>query len=318
MLDAITDVRGISVGHAQNETALTGCTVVLAGEGAVVGADVRGLAPGTRETDLCRPGTLVERAQAIFLTGGSAFGLDVAGGVMRYLHERDLGFTTGTVRVPIVPGAVIFDLDIGQPRWPDAGTGYHACLAAGTGTVAQGNAGAGAGATVGKFLGLEQAMKGGIGTASRRLGDATVGALIVVNALGNVVYPETGRALAGARSPETGEVVDAASVLLPEGRSSNTTIGVVATDAALTPVEAHRLAAAAHDGLAIVIRPTHTLYDGDAIFALATGEAGSADIHPVALHVAVVDVVTRAIINAVTNARSVGGLPAARDLRPDV
>lgn len=316
MLDAITDVRGIAVGHAQNAEALTGCTVVLAGEGAVVGADVRGLAPGTRETDLCRPGTLVEQAQAILLTGGSAFGLDAASGVMRYLFERGLGFKSGPVAVPIVPGAVVFDLGVGAATWPDAEMGYLACVTAGNGPVAQGNAGAGTGATVGKFLGSYQAMKGGIGTASRALGGARVGALVAVNALGNVVDPESGRPIAGARSPETGAIVSATEALFPAGTATNTTIGVVATDADLTPVEVQRMATAAHDGLAAAVRPVHTLYDGDVIFGLATGARGRADIDPVALHVAVVDVAARAIVNAVRSAVSAGGLPAARDLDP--
>lgn len=314
MLDAITDVHGIKVGQAQSDAALTGCSVVLAGEGAVVGADIRGLAPGTRETDLCRPETLVERAQAILLTGGSAFGLDAASGVMQYLYERGLGFKTTSVAVPIVPGAVIFDLGIGKPTWPDAEMGYQACTAAGNGPVASGNAGAGTGATVGKFLGLDRAMKGGVGTASRSIGGASVGALIVVNALGNVVDPETGRPIAGARSAETGEIVSATSALLYARMPINTTIGVVATDAQMTTVEVHRMAAAAHDGLATAIRPVHTLFEGDTIFGLATGEAGPADIHPVALHLAVVDVVQRAIVDAVTSARGAGGLPAVRDL----
>lgn len=314
MLDAITDVHGISVGHAQNGTALTGCTVVLAGEGAVVGADVRGLAPGTRETDLCRPGTLVERAQAVLLTGGSAFGLDAATGVTRYLYERGLGFKTGSVAVPIVPGAVIFDLGIGEAAWPDAEMGYQACVAAGTGALAQGNVGVGTGATVGKFLGSEQAMKSGVGTASRAMGAVTVGALIAVNPLGNVVDPESGRPIAGARSAATGEIVSAASALLSGRTATNSTIGLVAIDANLSSVDVQRMAAAAHDGMALAVRPVHTLYDGDVMFALATGGRGPVDIHPLALHVAVVDVVTRAIVSAVTHASGAGGLPGAGDL----
>jgi L-aminopeptidase/D-esterase-like protein len=316
MLDAITDVAGIAVGHAQDETALTGCTVVLAGSGAVVGADVRGLAPGTRETDLCRPGTLVEQAQAILLTGGSAFGLDAAAGVMRFLHERGLGFGTGTVAIPIVPAAVIFDLGAGEAVWPDADMGYRACLAAGGGAIEQGSVGAGTGATVGKYLGRQGAMKSGIGTASRRIGEVTVGALIVVNALGSVVDPVSGALVAGARSGD-GRMVRADEALLGEVPATNTSIGVVAIDCTLTPSEVSRMASAAHDGLARAIRPVHTLYDGDTIFALATGRAGDASVHPVALHVAVVDVVERAILSAVLHARGFPGVPSAGDIQSD-
>jgi L-aminopeptidase/D-esterase-like protein len=312
MLDAITDVHGIAVGQAQDGSALTGCTVVLAGPGAVVGADVRGPAPGTRETDLCRPGTLVEHAQAILLTGGSAFGLDAASGVMRFLRERSLGFDSGGVIVPIVPGAVIFDVGAAQGIWPDAEMGYRACKAASDGEVAQGNAGAGTGATVGKFLGPGSAMKGGIGTASRRVGEVTVGALVVVNAVGNILDPHTGSYLAGARSPETGEIVGPDTVLLGDLPVTNTAIGVVTTDAPLSSVEVHRMAVASHDGLARTIYPVHTLYDGDAMFGLATGAAGDVTIPPPVLHMAVLDVVERAVMNAVLHAGSIPGLPAAR------
>lgn len=314
MLDAITDVGGITIGHAQDESALTGCTVILAGPGATVGADVRGLAPGTRETDLCRPGTLVEDAQAVLLAGGSAFGLDAAGGVMRYLHEAGLGFPTGAVSVPVVPAAVLFDLGLGSVAWPDAAMGYTACLTASGGPVAQGNVGAGTGATVGKMLGPNGAMKGGIGTASVQAGGVVVGAIVAVNALGNVVDPDTGRALAGARSSETGAIVHTDDFLLGGPAVGNTTIGVVATDARLSPDEVHRIAAAAHDGLARTIRPVHTLYDGDALFALATGAAGRVEINPVVLHTAAVRAVERAVVNAVLHARAAGGLPAAADL----
>jgi L-aminopeptidase/D-esterase-like protein len=314
MLDAITDVPGIEVGQAQDESALTGCTVVLAGSGAVVGADVRGLATGTRETDLCRPGTLVEQAQAILLTGGSAFGLEAAGGVMRFLRERGLGFQSRGVIVPIVPGAVIFDVGAGRGFWPDAEMGYRACEAAYGGAVAQGNAGAGTGATVGKFLGLESAMKGGIGTASRRIGVVTVGALVVVNASGNVVDSHTGSYVAGARSPETGNIIGPDQVHLGDHTPGNTVIGVVATDAGLSSLQVNRMAQAAHDGLARAVYPVHTLYDGDVMFGLATGGAEEATIHPSALHVAVLDVVERAVVNAVLHARGVPGFPAASDL----
>jgi L-aminopeptidase/D-esterase-like protein len=315
MLDAISDVPGITVGHAQDAANLTGCTVVLAGAGAVVGADVRGLAPGTRETDLCRPGTLVEHAQAVLLTGGSAFGLEAAAGVMRFLRERGLGFDAGGVKVPIVPGAVIFDIGAGQAVWPDAEMGYRACSAATNGRMEQGNVGAGTGATLGRFLGPESTMKGGVGTASRKVGKVTVGAVMVVNAVGNVVDSRTGVFVAGARSRTSGQIVGPDAALLGDVPASNTVIGVLATDAPLSSVEVNRLATVAHDGLARAVYPVHTLYDGDVIFSLATGAAGDVKVHPVTMHVAVLDVVERAVLNAVLHARSVPGYPAARDLR---
>lgn len=314
--DAITDVAGIEVGQAQDLTALTGCTVVLCRDGAVVGVDVRGLAPGTRETDLCRPGTLVERAQAILLAGGSAFGLEAASGVMWYLWERGLGFDVGVTTVPIVPGAVIFDLGVGEIAWPDGAMGYAACLTATAGEVAQGNVGAGTGASVGKLLGPARATKSGIGTASTRVGAMTVGAVVVVNAFGNVVDPRTGVILAGARDPATGSYVDVDQVVQAATPATspfptNTTLGVVATDASLTSAQVNHLASIAQDGLARTIRPVHTLYDGDTIFALATGR-GAAVERPAMLPlvVATVAVVERAIINAVVHATPAGGLPS--------
>lgn len=311
MQEAITDVAGIEVGQAENREALTGCTVVLCGEGAVVGADVRGLAPGTRETDLCRPGTLVERAQAVLLSGGSAFGLDAAAGVMRYLRERGYGFPTGVMPVPIVPAAVIFDLAVGETAWPDAEMGYEACRLAASDLVAQGCVGAGTGATVGKLLGQAQAMKSGIGTASLRLGGAAVGALVVVNAFGDVLDWDNS-VLAGPRDPSTGEFISTSAALIESASGSggfNTTIGVVATDLALRPDQVHHLASIAHDGLARRIRPVHTLVDGDTIFSLATGRT-SGEVSMPALAAATVEVVERAVINAVLHAAPAGGLPA--------
>lgn len=314
----ITDVKGIKVGHAHNPLALTGCTVVLCEDGAVVGVDVRGAAPGTRETDLCRPMRLVDRAQAILLTGGSAFGLDAAGGVMSYLEERGIGFDVGVTRVPIVPAAVIFDLFLGDHRVrPDAGMGYRACLAARPGPVDQGNVGAGMGASVGKILGPARATKSGVGTASVAVsGGSTVGALVVVNAFGDVRDPETGRIIAGARGAD-GQYIDASRLLLQGGGPAgfggragptNTTIGVVATDARLTKEGANKLAEMAHDGLARVIYPIHTMFDGDVIFALATGEKEQ-DV--TALGVAAAEAVARAVVRAVRAADSAGGLPGA-------
>jgi L-aminopeptidase/D-esterase-like protein len=282
---------------------------VVARRGAVVGVDVRGAAPGTRETDLCRPGTLIEQAHSVLLTGGSAFGLDAAGGVMRYLHERGIGFPVGNVVVPIVPAAVIFDLSIGLPVWPDAAMAYRACVAASSEPPLEGSVGAGMGATVGKVLGPEHAMKSGVGTASVRVGGATVGALVVVNAFGHVTDPASGRRLAGARDAETGAIVDTVEVLVqPRNavsgeRGGNTTIGVIATDAPLDKAGINRLCSLAHDGLARCISPVHTQLDGDTIFGLATGETGPAEgIGMMALEVAVVRVVEEAVVRAVSRA----------------
>lgn len=321
MEGSITDVNGIAVGHAGDAAALTGCTVVLVPEGATVGVDVRGSAPGTRETDLCRPGTLVEKANAVLLTGGSAFGLESAGGVMRYLRERSAGFPVGSLRIPIVPAAVIFDLAIGEAIWPDADMAYRACMAASTKPPAEGCVGAGLGATVGKVLGPDRAMKSGVGTASTQVGPLSVGALVVVNAFGHVLSPSTGRRIAGARHRETGEIVDTVEALIQREDSTNpapgasTTIGVVATDAELDSASVNRLARVAHDGLARTISPVHSLVDGDTLFGLATGDAGEAGQAAIlALEAAAVLSVQMAVVCAVTAATAMGGLPAAEPL----
>jgi L-aminopeptidase/D-esterase-like protein len=313
---ALVDVPGIEVGHASNAQALTGCTVVLCRAGAVGGASVRGLAPGTRETDLLRPGMLVQRVHGVLLTGGSAFGLAAADGVMRYLEEQGVGYDAGVARVPIVPGAVLFDLALGDARVrPDAAMGYAACQAALVHDMAQGNVGAGTGATVGKLLGMAHAMKAGLGTASVQAGKLIVAALVAVNAFGDILDPHTGAIVAGARSPDGRSSVDTARALRsPLVRRvmafKNTVIGVVATNARLDVAGANQVAAAAHDGLARVVRPAHTLYDGDTLFALATG--------PVRASLALVadmaaEAVALAILNGAWAAEGAGGLPAARD-----
>ena len=275
-LGAITDVAGLTVGHHTDSRRPTGCSVVLCPAGAVCGVDVRGGAPGTRETDLLRPENLIEHVHAVLLTGGSAFGLDAAGGVMRWLEERGHGFAVGAARVPIVPAAVLFDLWVGDPRIrPDADAGYAACEAAGV-EVAHGNVGAGAGATVGKLFGIERAMKGGIGTASLSVGGFTVGALVAVNALGDVL-DEDGSIIAGSRTADGSALLGSVRALLAGAlplrltgtAGSATSIGVVATDAALTKAQATKLAALAHNGLARSVSPL-TMTDGDALFALAT------------------------------------------------
>ncbi len=317
---ALTDVAGLAVGHHTLAARATGCTVVLCPAGAVAGVDVRGAAPGTRETDLLKPDNLVEQVHAVVLAGGSAFGLDTASGVMRWLDERGHGFTVGPARVPIVPAAVLFDLWVGDPRVrPGADDGYAACEAASTQAPAQGSVGAGAGATVGKLLGVARAMKGGIGTASVRVGTVTVGALIAVNAVGDVVDPASGRPLAGARSADGRTLADIVPALLrgegPAGALAGmaTTIGVVATDAQLTKPQANKLATMAHDGLARCIRPVHTMTDGDTLFALATGASGrGADL--TVLGAMAAEATARAVLNAVRAATSLPGLPAQRDL----
>ncbi len=324
--NAITDVPGIRVGHAQNLDALTGCTVVLCESGAVGGVDQRGGAPGTRETDALRPMHLVDQVHGVLLTGGSAFGLDAASGVMRYLEERGVGFNTGVAKVPIVPAAVLFDLAIGRADIrPDAAMGYEACQNASNAVPAQGNVGAGTGATVGKVLGPKQAMKSGIGTASMDIGGGIiVGAIVAVNAFGDVVDPENQHIIAGARSVSSGPIKIGATesfadtlqtmktlvgrVVLDFAGRQNTVIGVVATNARLSKEEVNKVAQMAHNGLALSLRPAHTMMDGDTIFALATGQR-KADVNIVGAFAA--QVTAQAIIQAVKATQPAGGLPAA-------
>jgi L-aminopeptidase/D-esterase-like protein len=327
--NTITAVPGIQVGHAQDLEALTGCTVIICKTGAVAGVDQRGGAPGTRETDLLRPMHMVEQVHAVLLTGGSAYGLEAAGGVMRYLEENQVGFNMpGVGVVPIVPAAVIFDLALGRPEVrPDAAMGYRACQAASGGPVGQGNAGAGAGATIGKILGMPQAVKSGLGSASLVVGEKlVVGALVVVNALGEVRNPADGTILAGARGGlvggqqvgATGEFIDTLEVMkqmaegLPAGSSmGNTVIGVVATNAQLSKEGCNKVAQMAQDGVARTIYPAHTMFDGDTLFALATGEV-PADVSLVGALAA--EATAQAILQAVRLASGAGGLPALRDL----
>ncbi|WP_298818197.1 P1 family peptidase [Chloroflexus sp.] len=316
---AITDVRGVLVGHAADADALTGVTVVLTPDGATAGVDVRGGAPGTRETDLLDPVNLVQQVNAVVLTGGSAFGLAAATGVVSWLHERGYGFDVGLTRVPIVPAAVIFDLGIGRPDvWPDAAMGYAACAAA-EASVPEGSVGAGIGATVGKVGGMTTAMRGGVGTWSETLANGvTVGALAVVNAFGDVVDPQ-GRLIAGALGP--GQQLIGTGALLRNGLSrqsfadstgQNTTIAVVATDARLDKAAARRLAIMAQDGLSRSIRPAHSPFDGDTVFALATGVLDAPPL--VTLGAVAADVLAIAIARAVQMATTAAGVPAARDL----
>jgi len=320
---SLTDVAGLEVGHAHDLQALTGCTVVICRRGAVAGVDVRGGAPGTRETDLLDPVNMVQRVHAILLAGGSAFGLDAASGVVRYLAERKIGFKTAAAPVPIVPAAILYDLNLGSShRRPDAAMGYDACLAASRARFPEGNVGAGAGASVGKLFGTALGMKSGLGTASIRVGPMTVAALVVVNALGDVIDPSNGELIAGLRSGRIGPLrVGGAGYLantlnvmqtvagltaLGIAQHSNTVIGVVATNVQLDKAGATKVAQMAQDGLARSIRPSHTMLDGDAIFALSTGRVRG-NVTSVGAFAA--EVVAQAVLRAVRLASSAGGLP---------
>ena len=322
----LTDVEGLRVGHVTLTERPTGCTVVLVdGQGVPGGVSQRGAAPGTRETDLLDPLNLVDKVNAIVLSGGSAYGLDAAQGVVRYLEERNIGWDVGAAGVvPIVPSAILFDLWFGgDPKIrPTADCGYRAAMAATSGAVAEGNVGAGAGATLGKVAGRERAMKGGVWSAAIRLPNGlVVGALVAVNAIGDVIDPATGQVVAGVRTADGKALADARR-LLRDGSllraaapraAENTTIAVVATNARLSKTEVNRVALMADDGLARAISPTHTIGDGDTVFALATGRwPGQADASIVGALAA--DVLADAIVRAAARATALGGLPAARDL----
>jgi L-aminopeptidase/D-esterase-like protein len=325
--NSITDIDGILVGQAQDMKALTGCTVIIYPNGAIGGVDQRGGAPGTRETDLLRPMHMVDKMHAVLLTGGSAFGLDAASGVMKFLEEKKIGFNTGIARVPIVPAAVIFDLGLGKSEIrPNAEMGYQACKNATSTAPKQGNYGAGAGASVGKIFGMGQAMKSGIGTACIELGgNLRVAAIMVVNAFGDVLEPKSSTIIAGARSLQKGllkigtenyfanslETMKSfvGKTVLNIASKQNTVIGVVATNAALTKEEANKVAQMAHNGLAKTISPAHTMFDGDTIFVMATGKK-RADVSLVGAYAT--EVVALAIVNAVMSAESAGGLPSAQ------
>jgi L-aminopeptidase/D-esterase-like protein len=318
---SIVDVAGLAVGHFTDARRPTGCTVVLCEAGAVGGVDVRGGAPGTRETDLLSPLNTVERVHAVLLAGGSAFGLDAATGVMRWLEARGVGVEVGPARVPIVPAAILYDLYLGDIAIrPDAAAGHAACAAASVGAPAQGSVGAGAGALVGKLFGPELAMKGGIGNASVKVGAVTLGAIVAVNAIGDVIDPASGRPLAGARDrADAGGRPFGTTRALLEGRLPQrlaagmaTTIGVIATDAALTKAQASKLAQLAHNGLARVIDPLTPL-DGDTLFALATGTSGRPGDMTV-LGAMAAHAVAAAVLNAVRHAKGVPGAPGLSEL----
>ena len=326
MNSTLTAIAGLEVGHYTDLANATGCTAILCRQGAVAGVDVRGGSPGTRETDLLQPMRRVERIHAILLSGGSAFGLDAAAGVVRYLEEQGIGLQVGPALVPIVSAAILFDLGlITAAVRPDAAAGYAAATAAGPQPVAEGSVGAGTGATVGKILGLKQSVKAGIGSAALTLpGGITVAALVAVNAYGDIVDHRTGRIIAGSRPGSGPGFISAMDWLtgkttnyLPHTNAddtplTNTTIGVVATDAGLTKEEANFLARVSHDGLALTIRPCHTLRDGDTMFALSTGTAAPVDL--TAIGAAAVAVTAQAVLRAATTATGLGGIPAAGEL----
>ncbi|HSD55018.1 MAG TPA: P1 family peptidase [Burkholderiales bacterium] len=318
----LTAVPGLKVGHHTLVERPTGCTVVLAEEGAVAGVDVRGGAPGTRETDLLDPSHTVKQIHGVVLAGGSAFGLEAATGVARFLEKRGVGFDVGVAKVPIVPAAVLFDLAVGGRAdvRPTAESGYLAARAASSAAVAEGNVGAGAGATVGKIAGFQRAMKSGLGTASITLADGLiVAALVAVNAVGDVVDPATGRLVAGVRTDDGRALADARKLLRtggfkPLGRpGENTTIGVVATNASLDKAQARKVAQMAQDGFARAIVPAHTPLDGDTIFALATGGL-SGEPNVMTIGALAAEIMAEAIGRAVRAATGLPGLPAARDL----
>lgn len=327
----LTDVDGIKVGHFTETRRPTGCTVVLCERGATAGVDVRGGAPGTRETDLLNPINTVQQIYGLALSGGSAYGLDTASGVMRYLSDKGIGFNlgqsstpgAGTIVVPIVPAAILLDLAVGDWRIrPTAESGYQACLAAGTGKIAEGNVGAGAGATIGKFFGPKFAMKSGLGTASIRPGNSgiVVAAMVAVNSGGDVYDPETAKLIAGARTDDgkglrnTMAQIRAGYHVAALRPGTNTALGVVATNAMLTKDHATKIAQMAHDGYARAINPTHTTSDGDTIFAIGTGTNSEA-IEVSAIGALAADMVAQAIVRAVMQAEGIPGYPSYRDLQ---
>ncbi|PYV41191.1 MAG: peptidase S58 [Acidobacteria bacterium] len=321
---SICDVGGIKIGHYTDPRRPTGCTVILAEAGATAGVDVRGSAPGTRETDLLNPLNTVEKVHAILLAGGSAFGLEAASGVMQYLEERGIGYATRVAKVPIVPAAILFDLELGDSKVrPDKQAGYQACKNARPDSCVEGNFGAGAGATVGKLFGFERAMKSGIGTASMKAGSVIVGAIVAVNSAGDVIDPQKGRILAGARGSDgktplnSMEQIRQGKLDILKSSGENTTIGVVATNVALSKSQINKIAQMAHDGLARAINPVHTPVDGDALFALSTNTSS----HPsgrlaelIRIGSLAADTVTRAVCRAVLAARGLPGFPSYYDL----
>ncbi|MBU5294796.1 P1 family peptidase [Anaerosalibacter bizertensis] len=314
----ITDVEGIKVGHSQSNEGMTGCTVVICEDGATAGVDVRGSAPGTRETDLLNAEKMVNKIHAVLLSGGSAFGLDAAGGVMKFLEDKKIGFDVGVTKVPIVSGAVIFDLDIGDYSIrPNFNMGYLAAKNAKEEEKSQGNIGCGMGATVGKILGPEYSMKSGIGSASMNVGNLWVGAIIAVNSFGDVYDYETNNILAGAYDYKNKKLLNSYEIMKEEKNIKdfsikNTTIGVVATNGILSKPEANKVAQMAQNGLARSINPIHTMYDGDTIFTMSTGKIKS-DVNLIGTLSS--EVVSRAITNAILSTNSYKNILSYEDLK---
>ena len=321
MNNAITDVPGIRVGHAVSVEGATGCTVILCGEGAAAGVDVRGGAPGVREISTLDPVNMVEQVHAIYLGGGSAYGLDGASGVMQYLEEQGIGLDVGVGIVPIVPGAVLFDLPVHRHDIrPNKAMGYAACLdaASGNSPFLRGNVGAGMGATIGKIKGAPFMMKGGLGSASRRIGELVIGAVVAVNCFGDIIDPSTGQIIAGALNETKDGFAGSMKYLSEKPQEgiqilkSNTTIGAIATNGSFTKAQMTKIAQMAHDGFARSINPIHTMFDGDTIFALSTGDL-QADVTSVGAIAA--DVMAEAVINAVQAAESAYGFPGFKEIQ---
>lgn len=317
----ITDVDGIKVGHSQSEEGMTGCTVIICEQGATGGVDVRGSAPGTRETDIFKAEKMVDKVHAIVLAGGSAFGLDAASGVMKYLEEKNIGFDVGVTRVPIVAGAVIFDLNIGDYRIrPDFNMGYSAAQLASEDKEGQGNIGCGMGASVGKILGPQNAMKSGLGSASIKVGDLVVSAIVAVNSFGDIYDYETNKQIAGVYDYENNKLLNTISILKGEGLNldfpmKNTTIGVIATNAILTKAEGNKIAQMSHNGFARSINPVHTMLDGDTIFTMATNSIKS-DVNIVGTLAA--EVMSMAITNAIIYAQGYEELKSYEDIKKTI
>lgn len=314
----VNDIEGIKIGNAQNLEGPTGCTVVICEEGAAAGVDVRGGSPGTRETDLLDPVNLVDKIHAVVLSGGSAFGLDAASGVMQYLEEKNVGFDVSVTKVPIVCSAVLFDLVIGDHRIrPDKAMGYEACKNSETNKIREGNVGAGAGATVGKILGPHNSMKGGLGCYAVQVGELQVGAVIAVNCLGDVIDSSTGEIIAGALNEDKKTFADTEEIMISRYSekknlfSGNTTIGVVITNGKFTKSEMNKIASMAHNGYGRAMRPAHSIFDGDTIFTMSTGKI-DADINVVGLLAA--RVVEQAVVRAVKNAEGILGYKAYSDM----
>jgi L-aminopeptidase/D-esterase-like protein len=315
----IIDIEGIKVGHEQDLEAATGCSVIICEEGATAGVDVRGGAPGTRETDLLNPVNLVEKIHTVVLAGGSAFGLDAATGVMQYLEENGIGFDVQVTKVPIVCSAVLFDLAIGNHKVrPDKNMGYKACVNATNKQCPEGNVGAGTGATVGKLMGMDRAMKGGIGVYGLQVEELKVAALVAVNCLGDVIDPSNGKILAGTLKEDGKTLANTEDLMIKQYSKKknffgeNTTIGVVVTNGKLNKSQANKLASMAHNGYGRTIRPAHSMFDGDTIFALATGKV-EANINVIGLLSA--RVVEQAVVRAVKKAKSLCGIKAYSDLQ---